>query len=538
MTLTRVFHNGGLLLPLLFLLSCALSPGTQSDVRVKKQEADVAPSQASAEMKKPQLPLYYRSPSWSAPTRRRDGSEITAEESDLKVGVSIRSARGPQPLRAILKRLAALKGMNVSWASDVDRTTLVDVDISADDSFCVSVENLLRQAGYFHEISDNTIIVRYRETRSFHIAMPFTKQSLTTSTGGNVLGSDEASSNIDGTIELESSENVFDVWGNIQANMDAILAAWDTSPTSGKTAEAGAKEAQAETQQAAGRVSNGRSMYIIDKPVGLVTVTAPRPLLDRLEEYFARLKRHLYKQISIEAKIIEVALTNDSHIGLDWSSLLQDFRLTANVEFGAAGQIYPRTGDFISTVSLSNATFLTILNALEEQGEINILSSPKLSVLNGQPSLITVGRNITYLESVEVDRDTESNESTITTNTERILSGVGLALTATVLGDDEVVMNLVPVISELELPIDSVEFGQYGTEVGLPVINVREMSTTVRVRDGEMLVIGGLTSSANEVVEEFAPVAGKIPIVRYLFGHKEITERKRELVILLRPRII
>ncbi len=63
-------------------------------------------------------------------------------------------------------------------------------------------------------------------------------------------------------------------------------------------------------------------MYIIDKPVGMVTVTAPRPLLDRLSRYFSALKTELYKQISIEAKIIEVKLKNDSSIGINWTKVL------------------------------------------------------------------------------------------------------------------------------------------------------------------------------------------------------------------------
>ena len=99
-------------------------------------------------------------------------------------------------------------------------------------------------------------------------------------------------------------------------------------------------------------------------------------------------------------------------------------------------------------------------------------------------------------------------------------------------------MNLVPITSELEEPIQYKQVGLEGTEVGLPRVRVREMSTTVRVKDNEMLVIGGLISEVNDSEGNFAPLIGKIPVIRYLFGYEEKVRQKRELIIILRPRII
>ncbi len=75
-------------------------------------------------------------------------------------------------------------------------------------------------------------------------------------------------------------------------------------------------------------------------------------------------------------------------------------------------------------------------------------------------------------------------------------------------------------------------------KVGLPEIGVRQMSTVVQVSNGEMLIIGGLIDSANENTQKFAPIVGKIPIIKYLFGVEEKNIKKRELVILLSPHII
>lgn len=588
---------GSLLLLSLTLSSCMHeAPQVTEQAQPDSSAPELAQNAAPETIQQPgALPVKYQTASYVIDREAKE-ELTTQEESKLKVGARITSTRGPQPLWDILKRLAALKRMNISWASDVDKNALVDVDINANDDFFEAIDNLLRQVDYFHEMEGNTIVIKYKETRNFQIAMPFTVQNFTTATGGNVLGNEETSSNVEGTIRLKSEDNEFDIWENIRINIESIMEIWsyrrESDMVTEGTGDAGGGEAGARdfTAGAATAVTadatengdensaaisgqsrsdvGGQGYYIIDKPVGLITVTAPRPVLEKIDNYVKTLKKSLYKQISIEAKIIEVQLSDASTIGINWSSVLKNFNLTGSITFGDNGQIYPyvfndddvfgettpindadgnylgkyfRTinpGQFISNITLGSASFDLFLNALNEQGDTKILSNPKLSVMNGQPSLITVGRNVTYIDNIESDLDSDSGIITYTVETERILSGVGMALTATILGEDEIIMNLVPITSELSEPIEYRDVGNLGGTVGLPIINVREMSTTVKVRDGEMLVIGGLISEANQNEGEFAPLLGDIPVLKYLFGYETKEHIKRELIILLRPRII
>ena len=604
---TPVVQFSCLLVLLFFLSSC---------VPDKKEPAvelpDAPPAPVAKVEKQNQLPVQYQQPSYMVDTGNTESLDEEVNDIAVKVGASIRSTQGPQPLWDILKRLAALKKMNVSWASDVDQNVLVDVDINANDDFYSAIENLLRQVDFYHEMSGSTIVVKYKETRQFHIAMPFTKQSYETATGGNVLGSNEAASNIEGTIRLDSRGNEFDIWLNIQDNMDAILDTWSTTSATAPPAAATPTEGEGSATDAttvSRQVSASGNKYTIDKPVGLITVHAPRPLLDKLEVYFQNLKKELYKQVSIEAKIIEVHLSDHSSIGLNWNMLLQNLSVAGGLaSFGKNrshtttnnttnsdtwDRSYSNTNTSTTTrdrtydnllegddqktaddgthnfegiisdaassaaskgisaatiisngltsgvsgaISLAAFSFDSFLNAVKEQGQTTILSNPKLSVLNGQPALITVGRNVTYIDSIDSDVNNDTGTVSYTVNTERVLSGVGMALTANILDDNEIILNLVPVTSELQEPI---EYRQVGLgQVGLPIINVREMSTTVRVKDGEMLVIGGLISNVDENDGTFIPGTSNIPFFKYLFGYEEKTNRKRELIILLKPRII
>ncbi len=596
----NIFLSGSLLL-FLMLSSCS---SVHNDPKATPDASGMKPEtgQDAAKSSPPNtLPVQYQTPTYLVGQESKEEMS-RSEDVGMKVGATIKSTRGPQPLWDIMKRLASIKNMNISWASDVEQNVLVYVDINAKDDYNEAIGNLLRQVDYFHEIQGNTIVVKYKETRQFQIAMPFIKQKYKTGTGGNVLGNQEESNNIDGTIELKSDDNEFDVWKSVEANLNSILDVWTTeaiteisttTSTDSKTASAGStafthpnpnsdftassgdlkksKEDQNKKQvEATRRRSGNQNLYIIDKPVGMITVTAPRILLERVDTYFKTLKRELYKQISIEAKIIEVQLTDNSSIGINWTQVLRNFSVNGTVAFGSQGipglidgQVYPfvfanESGSngvqnnldsdshqkihdptrFVSKVSINPANFNVFLNALEEQGDTKVLSNPKISVMNGQPALITVGRNVTYIDSIDSDLDSDSGVVSFTVNTERILSGIGMALTATVLDDKEIILNLVPVTSELEEPIEYRDVGNQGGVVGLPIVNVREMSTTVRVKNGEMLVIGGLITDTQSTKGEFAPVLGRIPVIKYLFGFEEKTKQKRELIILLKPNII
>ncbi len=658
-SLKQIVIYGSLLLLLPLVTSCLRETQTaKQDSALQENTVNTLTQPvAKVEQDPVSLPVRYQTPSYIIDKKPEKDTSIT-EEARLKVEARITSTKGPQPLWDIMKRLASLKGMNVSWASDVDQNVLVDVNISANDDFFGAIDNLLRQVDYYHEVQGSTIIVKYKETRQFHIAMPFIKQTYKTKTGGDVLGGGggtTGTSNVAGEISL-MSEGVavnqhkdgtpggveFNTWNSIENNLNALLNIWttdsitqDSSSASKKqdgsierskdSASVGSDKSVVEKEEktaeqvatATFRKSKQGNSYFIDKPVGLITVTAPRPLLSRLDEYFKALQRELYKQVAIEAKILEVTLDDSSSIGLNWNTILTNLSVAGGTLSG--GKTYSKTktnstdssnnrsdtttrtitddiqnsltnsfsgttdnidptnnasedkteqsasntfsdvltnaieatalsgastatvitngltGSLGGSISLAAFTFDSFLNAVSKQGKATILSNPKLSVLNGQPALITVGRNVTYIEDLEVNVS-DSGVITYSAETARALSGIGLALTANIIDDKQIILNLVPVTSELVEPI---EYRAVGLgSVGLPIINVREMSTTVKVKNGEMLVIGGLISSAAENDGTFLPGTSNLSFFKYLFGAETKSTKKRELIVLLKPRII
>ena len=487
------------------------------------------------------LPVRFQQPSYII--GGQDAAPLLTlmdENVVIPVGADISSTTGSIHLRDIVKRLAEMKGMNVSWASDVNQWALVDVDIRAEDDFFASIDNMLRQIDYYHEVEGNTIVVNYKETRRFHIAMPFLSSQYATGVGGDVLGSSSAGSNVVGNVKLTSDENNFDVWGNIQTNLDTILSTWEAEEAQKEASKqssapaVGDNDKKATAPKIGGSAKIGKGYYTIDRPIGLITVTAPRPLQEKISSYLANLKKELYRQIAIEAKIIEVVLQDNSKSGIDWSKLLEESAFDFNITFGNIDIRHP-LGDNRG-LSLNTKAFAAVVDALNTQGETRILANPKISVMNGQPAMINIGEDETYVNKVESTAD--EGVITFSVTTDSVFSGLGLGVVATIMENDEIVLNLMPVTSQLQDLTYETFGGVVGARVGLPVVKLRELNTTVRVNNGGMLVVGGLIDTEKGTEAKSVPLLGDLPIIKKLFRTDAKTDVKKELIILMRPKII
>lgn len=566
---------------LMVTVSCLVSCGAKKGANDSDNLAAKPTEPVAAISSKPaQLPVRFQTPAFVAPAPN-DSLNLSegagSDDYQIKVGATIRSTGGPQPLWEVMKRLANLKGMTVSWASDVDQTVLIDVDIAASDNFFDAVSNLLRQADLFHEVNGKSIVVRNKATKVYQIGIPAMKGGFSTNVGGNFLANKEAASGAEGTVKITSPENTFNVWESIETNLKKILqiaaeerkeilasveaanAAKQVSDSSNdKNKNNSAKESTTSTQQitkstAASYAKDG-GYFVIDKNVGLITVTAKPSLLKTVDGYIENLKKSLYQQVNIEAKIIEVYLQDNSKIGLNWDDLLGGEKgLSTTLTFGNAGQVYPHNpGDpnsyantFVSRVDMGALNFNVFINALKQQGDTRVLANPKITVLNGQPALISIGKDVAYIKSVSREKDGDTGDITYTAETGNVVQGIALGVVASVLDGKRAVLHLTPITTDLEnldsngdIPMTTIGEGDNSMSLGLPKVKVREMSTMVEVANGELLIIGGLIDSTEGNTGSFAPVVGDVPVLKYLFGYEEKTLQKRELVILLTPTII
>ncbi len=541
---------------------------------------------------------------------------VKAEKSALpqfKVGADIQVEGGKISLKEVIKQLAGLKNLNVSWASDVDQDAMVDVDIKADDNYWTALENILRQLDYFYKFENNTIIVKYRDTKKYYLPVPFLTGTYKSNVGGDLLSArteDTQKDKLKGSLSIERNNRAVSVWATIQNNLDKILGIDPWLVTSGdiqayclelwghddgKYYQECLKMRQKELDQAKERVtakvssrkgdktdagktvgknkssarankdasmskSQGETVsyqktinykskgiyYVIDRPLGIITVTAPRRLLAEVDNYMESLKKELYRQVVIEAKILEVQLDKESNTGIDWSNLLKGSKFSFKALFGNPvsgtdyGILYPTKGvKFLNQFQMAAKPFDLILNALSEHGQIKVLSNPKLSLLNGQPALVTVGRKIDYLRKITSDVTTSSGSQTVTFDTEidSVLSGLAFGVSANIASDDEIILQVTPIISKL-LGFKVTTVGRFGDEVQMPTVELRELTTMARVKSGQILVIGGLISDVTEDTGNKVPLLGDVPVVGNAFKNNKKLTSKKELIVLLRPQIV
>jgi len=490
----------------------------------------LSPEAAAAEAGPGQaLPVRFQQPSYLINKMARAEMDEDIVE---PVGADITTTSGPVTLLDIIKRLAALKNMNVSWASDVDQYVMTDVDIRADEDFFQAVENLLRQVDYFHEMQNNTLVIKYKETKDFHIAMP---PRLSTISSSSSTGSAAVTS-----LSADTSTNR---WDGVRRNLDQILDIWE-EPATTTVAPAAASEnsetvAAAPPAAPAAAPRTAKGYYSINELIGLITVTAPRPLLAKITDYIDSLKKELYRQVAIEAKIIEVTLEESSTTGLDWRKVLDSFNIDFEL-FGGTGQIHPRIGEMAISQITIPGTINAVLDAIAEQGELRVLSNPKISVMNGQPAIIYVGDNLTYIDTVTSTVSGDSANVSTSVTTAQVTSGIRLEVYPTIISDDEIIMSLTPMVSGLTT--ENIPYEVFGenseNKVGVPIVKEQTMNTIIRVRNGELLVVGGLIDRKNRVDEFKVRGLGDLPVINRLFKATEKEFDTTEIVILLQPRII
>jgi len=191
---------------------------------------------------------------------------------------------------------------------------------------------------------------------------------------------------------------------------------------------------------------------------------------------------------------------------------------------------------FNSTFSLS-----TITNALQTFGNIKIISNPTIRAKHGRPSIISVGDSISYKKSVKVTKT--QNGSNVDTDVDvevsSVFDGLILGVIPFIEGNGRINLLINPVKSDLDTEsISKLQDVGGGNTISLPKVGIKEISTTISLKDGNVIVLGGLISREKVKNNKNVPILSDIPGLGYLFKDKYMTEERKELVIVLKVDII
>ncbi len=381
---------------------------------------------------------------------------------------------------------------------------------------------VLRPLGYTAFIENGVIVVSKPKlvTRTFRINYLKDKRTSTSSTNASISAAGSNGSSTSGSSGNTSSSGASgnvnitttgtsDFWEEIVKGLEVIIFGDEGGKKDGK---AGSKSDPL-----------GRKL-VVNEMAGLIYVTDSSDNMGNISSFLGDVESAVKRQVLIQAHIVEVSLKDSFSLGLDWKVILDK---ATNWTISQALTPVPTTNVF--KMSANGDNFSLLLDAMKEQGHLNMLSSPKISTMNNQRAVIKLTtKEVSWVTSTLFNKD--GNPVQVNTNPQIDEVGIFLDVTPNIDENGVITMQIHPSVSEIT-----------GTSISpdksssKPIIDVREIDTMVDVRSGQTIVIAGLIVDKLQKTKRSIPLLGDIPYLGALFSYIKQERSKSELVILLTP---
>ena len=413
----------------------------------------------------------------------------------------------PTPIADLLLVLTRDTRLSIVPDPDVDGTFRGDLK---DVTLRQALEMILQPHGLDYSVQGNLIRVFKRrvETRIFDLNYVVTRRS-----GSRSLG---ASSSVapGGGFGITGAPNETSTGGN-----------------SGSAAQVtGSDAGDLFTDLSAGMPTllSAEGKFNLDRKAALLQVSDYPDRLDKVGLYLDAVQNRATRQVSIQAKVIEVELNDEFSAGINWNLVLH----RAGNSVSLTQQVVPAGGAGTFTAGLSIKDFTGLLSAFATQGRVNVVASPRVNALNNEPAIMRVGtQDVFFKTTSQVDATTGRILQT-TVEPQAMTEGVVLSVTPQIASDGMINLSISPSLTE--------RTGQAVSRFGdtVPILSVREADTLVRVHENETIVIAGLMNERRSNGRSKVPIIGNLPGIGGLFRRDSHSKRKTDLVILLTPTIM
>ena len=500
--------------------------------------------------------------------------QVAAANPQLLATVAVRSpavTTPPEPRFDLAINNAPAAQVYLQLASGTPYNMLVSPEVSGtlsitlkDTTLPEAMDTLRELFGYEYRITGNRVFVYPNtvQTRLYRVNyLPGRRQgasdirvssSSMTATGGAGTGNSAGSNNM-GSGSTGSGSNGSNSGGmNSRADDNAHVR---TSSDADFW-----REVQASLSALVGTLG-GRNV-VLNPAAGVVVVKATPAELRQVEQYLKAVQISIERQVMLEAKIVEVSLSKDAQTGINWAGFgkLGNGLLTLGTAgpgsalgptgpLRADGNLITPGVDLSATaigrgfygLAFQAANFAALLNFLQTQGDVQVLSSPRIATLNNQKAVLKVGSDELYVTGVSssVTSSGSNSVSTPTLTLQPFFSGISLDVTPQIDDAGNVMLHIHPTVSHVTEKNKNIDLGSLG-QFKLPLASsaVNETDSIVRVRDGQIVAIGGLMKQESRDERTGLPVISEAPVVGGLFRQTSTITSKRELVIMLKPTVI
>ena len=373
-------------------------------------------------------------------------------------------------------------------------------------------------------------------------------------TGGGTGG--VAGGNTSSTTLRNVSENKF--WDTLVKNVEEMLRDTDKiipagnqpSPppgipnAAGAQAQTGTPPTPAAPAPAAPNATYREAASVIaNKEAGIMSIRATSRQHEKIQEFLDQVLASAKRQVLIEATIAEVQLNNQYQQGIDWSLLRRGPSGISFTQASAGSPAAVNTNMFSGSIVDPNArlgNFAATLKLLESFGNVRVLSSPKLAVLNNQTALLKVVNEVVYF-NVQVNQSATGVSGTVLTtfNTTPQTTPVGFIMNVTPqIGEgDTVLLNLRPSLTRIISFVPDPNPSLGAIQNLIPQIQRREMESLIKVNSGQIAVMGGLIQDSLSDVEDGIPGVDRTPAGAVL-SQRNVSNTKTEMVVFLRPLVV
>lgn len=400
------------------------------------------------------------------------------------------------PVRDALNMFASLNQLNIVVEAGVTGNISASFDnIPLERAF----DLMLTSQGYSFEINDKVIRVREFLTKTF--SLDYIRVSRTGSSGGSVNSGGSGG----GSQSSISSSNDGQFWTEMESQLRSML-----SPR--------------------GRLS-------VNRLTGTAQVTDVVPRVREIESFISTVRSGMHRQIDLEVRIAEVTLRDDQALGLDWSKLpinrFGGFIKTATSITEAAGSLQPPPSSIAASYVTNN--FSAMITALKQQGDVRVVSQPRVRIINNQTAFVKVGTDQTFFTRT-TNRLIQTGGSVVDSINEQantVTVGMVMTVTPQISSDGYAMLDIAPTMTRLAGMVTSP-----GGTSSAPILEIKQANTMVRVKDNEVVVLGGLIQEETSDSTRSVPVLGEIPGIGKAFGSTYKGTLRKELVIFLVPSIL
>jgi general secretion pathway protein D len=470
-------------------------------------------------------------------------------------GINLRAT--DRPFNEVIERISTLGNLRYS----VDGSSIrVERDTPYIKNYNLDFVNLVRSSNSSYNLSTSILTTGSSKGGSSGGSSSSSGSGSGSGSGMTTGGVGTAGSSASITAQSDS-----DLWSSLEASITEIL---NYSPAGAGAASAQQASGGSGTTAGGAAAAGGTSNFVINRQAGVLSVNATERQHEVIQRFLTTMQRSASAQVLIEAKIVEVSLRDQFLSGVNWQDVLggnQTFfspTYPANSGFNPIGDVNSSmsfAANGASAFGLKVGDLDLLVQFTERFGTTRTLSSPRLSAMNNQQAVLTFAQNTVFFDcTIETPSTTTTDTSTSETagsadcTANSVPIGIILNILPSInLDTQEVTLSVRPTLTrqvgQQENPegrLISAIVAQSGGDTDdiprtfVPVVEVREIDSVMKVKSGGVMVIGGLMEDNSTTETRGMPGMSDVPVVGNLFKSRDEDYRKRELVIFIKATIV